>query len=252
MLLGESWLLSLHSSKIDLMCFADRFLKNNSVTSGRTYALYYDLIEHIVASYEQLLTPIESSLDEFQTNRNTRPENTFQYVSRLSQQLSSVKLYFKNIRSFLNVLIHNAEYGEELKYIGRTLSEVDQFVDLAKSYEREIHSIHQSHIVRSTFKTQDRLRVFTIFFAVSLVTVSMVFLLHGLDLNKLETLPAGITLIIIMACVGGGLLLFLTKKRWIFVNEHIGSERVHHNTGDHDHHAINKEGISYYVWKNGQ
>ena len=117
MLLGESWLLSLHSSKIDLMCFADRLLKNNRITLGRMYALYYNLIEHVVASYEQLLTPIESSLDEFQTDGNTRPENIFEYVTQLSQQLSSVKLYFKNISSFLNVLIHNAQNGDELKYI---------------------------------------------------------------------------------------------------------------------------------------
>jgi hypothetical protein len=115
MLLGENWLLSLHSSKIDLMCFADRLLKNNRTASGRMYVLYYDLIQHVVASYEQLLTPIESSLDEFQTGGNIRPEKIFEYVTQLSQELSSVKLYFKNIRSFLNVLIHNATNEEEIK-----------------------------------------------------------------------------------------------------------------------------------------
>ena len=130
---------------------------------------------------------------------------------------------------------------------------MDQFVDLVKSYEREIHLIHQSHIARSTLKMQGRLRVFRMSFAVSLVIVSMVFLLHGLNLNKLDTLPTGFILVIItMACVGG-LLLFFTDKRWTFVKENIGRGRVHQKRGDHDNHTHNKDShISCYVWKNGQ
>ena len=45
---------------------------------------------------------------------------------------------------------------------------------------------------------QDRLRVFTMFFALSLVIIAMVFLLNGLDLNKLDTLPTGFILVIKM------------------------------------------------------
>ena len=91
MLLGENWLVSLHSSKVDLIGFARKFVKINRITSGRMYALYYNLIELIIASYEQLLTPVESSLNEFKTDGNIRPENIFECVTQLSQQISSAK-----------------------------------------------------------------------------------------------------------------------------------------------------------------
>jgi magnesium transporter len=255
MLLGENWLVSLHSSKVDLIGFTDKLVKINRITSGRMYTLYYNLIELIIASYEQLLTPIESSLNEFKTDGNIRPENIFEYVTQLSQQISSVKPYFKNIRSFLNVIIHNAQNGEELKYIDPPLRKVEQFVDLVKSYEIELHSIHRSHIAHSTLKMRDKMRVFTMYFAISLVIISTVFLLHGLDIHRLDILPAGFILVIIMiACVEGGLLLFFIKKQWIFVRKHNGSERVHYQKASHqDNHTNNRDShISYHVWKNGE
>ena len=67
--------------------------------------------------------------------------------------------------------------------------------------------------------------------------------MNGLDLNNLGELPAGFLIVVIsMACIGIGLLVFFIKKQWIFVREQNGSERVNHErTSEHKNHTNNKD-----------
>jgi CorA-like Mg2+ transporter protein len=53
--------------------------------------------------------------------------------------------------------------------------------------------------------------------------------MNGIDLNKLETLPEGfILIIIIMASIGIGSLIFFIKKQWLGVrSRNDESESVH-------------------------
>ena len=87
-----------------------------------------------------------------------------------------------------------------------------------------------------------------------LTLIAGIYGMNGLDLNNLDELPAGFIIVFIsMVCIGIGLLVFFIKKRWIFVREQNGSERVHQEgTSEHKNHKnSNDSHISYRVRKSG-
>ena len=78
--------------------------------------------------------------------------------------------------------------------------------------------------------------------------------MNGLDLNNLGELPTGFLIVVIsMACIGIGLLVFFIRKQWLFVREQNGNEK-HYRKSDEPKPTNNNKNshITYRVWKSGK
>ena len=73
--LGKGWLITIHSSDVDLMSNVYRLFeeKNKKVMGAPIDALYYSMISEIVDRYEQLLTAIELTITNFEQRTLYRP-----------------------------------------------------------------------------------------------------------------------------------------------------------------------------------
>ena len=86
-----------------------------------------------------------------------------------------------------------------------------------------------------------------------LTLIAGIYGMNGLDLNKIDALPAGFILVIVtMVCVGVGLMFLFIKKQWIFVREQNESKEHYRETSQPKKHTNNdKNGhITYRVAQN--
>ena len=120
-----------------------------------------------------------------------------------------------------------------------------------------LNSIRELYVAKVSLQVNDTMKLLTIFTVIllPLTLIAGIYGMNGLDLNNLGELPAGFLIVVIsMAGIGIGLLVFFIKKQWIFVREQNGNERVHHErTSEHKNHSSKTDGhISYRVWKSGK
>ena len=73
--LGRKWLITIHSSEVELKELVERILnvKNIKIKEATIAALYYNLLAQIVTKYEQLLTALELTVNEYQRRSFVRP-----------------------------------------------------------------------------------------------------------------------------------------------------------------------------------
>ena len=98
------------------------------------------------------------------------------------------------------------------------------------------------------------MRVLTLFTVIllPLTLIAEIYGMNGLDLNNLEELPTGFLIVVVsMAAIGIGFLVFFIKKQWLFVRENGKNRQAHHIGGtEHKNHSNNKGQVSYHVFKN--
>ena len=119
--------------------------------------------------------------------------NVLQYTNELLDQISLVKQQINNIRSFINVLLHNARGIEEKRSIEPITEKLNQLSYLVKSFESEIRSIRRWSGDINLVKFRDKIRAYTVFVCMLLTTITMVYLLNYL---KFEILLYGAILVI--------------------------------------------------------
>ena len=107
--LGKGWLITIHSSDIDLKSNVHRLFeeKNKKVMAAPIDALYYTMISEIVDRYEQLLTTIELTITNFEQRTLYRPtKKMLEYLDTLSRQIIVLRRHFWHIRDIFYFLIH--------------------------------------------------------------------------------------------------------------------------------------------------
>ncbi|MGB7558280.1 MAG: CorA family divalent cation transporter, partial [Nitrososphaeraceae archaeon] len=88
--LGKGWLVTIHSSDLDLIGNVHKLFeeKNKKVVGASIDALYYNIISEIVDTYEQLLTAIELTITDFEQRTLYRPtRKMLEYLDTLSRQI---------------------------------------------------------------------------------------------------------------------------------------------------------------------
>lgn len=246
--LGRDWLITIHSPEVDLKELVERLLKvkNKKIKEAQIDALYYNMLAEIVTRYEQLLTALELSVNEYQRRSFVRPSpEIFDSIDILSRQTIILRRHFWRVRNIINFLVHNEHDKEEVKYIEVVYDEISQLIDFVESFEGTINSIRELYVAKVSLQINDTMRVLTIFTVIllPLTLIVGIYGMNGLDLNKLDSLPAGFVIIIVMmACVGGALLFFFIKKQWLFVREKNVTEAVHHHDASgHKNRSKNKD-----------
>jgi magnesium transporter len=180
-------------------------------------------LAEIISKYEQLLTAVELSVNEYQRRSFARPSPTmFENIDVLSRQTIVLRRHFWHIRNIINFLVHNEHDKDEVKYIEMVYDDISQLIDFVESYEGTINSIRELYVAKVSLQINDTMRVLTIFTVIllPLTLIAGIYGMNGVDLNNLETIPGGFVLVMItMAAIGLGLLFFFIKKQWLLVRE---------------------------------
>jgi magnesium transporter len=88
--LGRKWLITIHPPEVNLKELVERLfkVKNKKIKEAQIDALYYNILAEIVTKYEQLLTALELSVNEYQRRSFVRPSpEIFDSIETLSRQL---------------------------------------------------------------------------------------------------------------------------------------------------------------------
>jgi magnesium transporter len=227
--LGKGWLVTIHSSDLDLMSNVHRLFeeKNKRVVGASIDALYYSIISEIVDTYEQLLTAIELTITDFEQRTLYRPtRKMLEYLDTLSRQIIVLRRHFWHVRDILNFLIHaekdQSKKEGEVKYIEMAYDNITQLIQLVESYRDTINSTRDLYMANISLQMNDTMRVLAIFSAIvlPLTFISGVYGMNGLDLNNINSLPLGFAIVILtMVIIVGILFLFFKKKQWILVKK---------------------------------
>ena len=223
--LGRNWLITIHSSGIDLKQIVERLfnIQNETIKQTRIDALYYNILAGLVTKYEQLLTALELSVNEYQRRSFVRPlPAIFESIDTLSRQAIMLRRQFWHVRSIINFLLHNEKDKDDVKYIEMVYDDISQLIDFVESYESTINSIRELYVAKVSLQINETMRVLTIFTAILLPLglIAAIYGMNGIDLKNIMEMPAGFLIVLItMAFIVIGLVLFFVKKRWIVVGK---------------------------------
>ena len=223
--LGKNWLITIHSPEINLMQIAERIfnIKNETIKQTRIDALYYSMLAEIVTKYEQLLTGLELSVNDYQRQSFVKPlPAIFESIDTLSRQAITLRRHFWHIRNVVNVLLHTEQEKDDIKYVKIVYDDISQLIDFVESYESTINSIRELYVARVSLQINETMRILTIFTAILLPLALLVGMygMNGLDLNNIGALPGGFfVLIATMGIITLGLILFFIRKKWLLAKK---------------------------------
>jgi len=228
--LGKNWLITIHSSEVNLEELVERLfkIKNETIKQTNIDALYYNILAEIVTKYEQLLTGLELSVNEYQRRSFIRPlPEIFDSIDILSRQAITLRRQFWHARKIINFILHTEKDKEDVKYIEMVYDDISQLIDFVESYEGTINSIRELYVAKVSLQINDTMRVLTIFTAIllPLTLIVGIYGMNGIDLKNITTIPVGFFVVMLsMASIGIGLILFFIRKRWILVNGKISEQ----------------------------
>jgi magnesium transporter len=253
--LGRHWLITVHSSQVNLKEMVEKLLnvKNKKIKEAQIDALYYNVIADIIDMYEQLLTAIELSVNEYQRRSFTRPSSQmFENIDVLSRQTIVLRRHFWHIRNIINFLVHSEHDKDEVKYVEMVYDDITQLIEFVESYEGTINSIRELYVAKVSLQINDTMKVLTIFTVIllPLTLIAGIYGMNGIDLNQLETIPVGfILVIIVMSCIGIGLLVFFIKKQWIFARENQIQTESRTENEESPRDRSGKSHVEYHIFK---
>ena len=223
--LGRNWLITIHSSGIDLKQIVERLfnIQNETIKQTRIDALSYNILAGLVTKYEQLLTALELSVNEYQRRSFVRPlPAIFESIDTLSRQAIMLRRQFCHVRNIINFLLHTEKDKDDVKYIEIVYDDISQLIDFVESYESTINSIRELYVAKVSLQINETMRVLTIFTAILLPLglIAAIYGMNGIDLKNITEMPAGFLIVLVtMAFIAIGLVLFFVKKRWIAVGK---------------------------------
>jgi len=225
---GEGWLVTIHSDKVDLQSkiLALFEQKNKLVVESSIDALFYSILADLVDTYEQLLTAIELTMTGFEQKTLYKPtKKMLEYLDSLVRQVIILRRHFWHMRDIINFLTHTEEGKEDVKYLKIVYDDINQLIEMVESYRDTINSTRELYIASVSLQMNDAIRTLTIFSAIllPLTFISSMYGMNGIDLQNIFNLPLGFAIVVItMAVVTIGLFAFFIKKKWILANRDEG------------------------------
>jgi magnesium transporter len=105
-----------------------------------------------------------------------------------------------------------------VKYVEMVYDDISQLIDFVESYESTINSIRELYVAKVSLQINESMRVLTIFTVIilPLALIAGIYGMNGVDLENITEIPAGFLIVIVtMACIVIGFVLFFVRKRWI-------------------------------------
>ena len=225
--LGKGWLITIHSSKVDLVTSGRKMFveKNKRILGSPADALYYSILSSIIERYEQLLAGIEFKALELEKESLYRPtRNTLVDMDILSKQGIILRRHFWQARRVMNLLTNLEENKENVRYLQTVYDDINQLIELMDSYHDTINSTRELYAASTSLQLNDTMRVLTIFSSIllPLTFLTSIFGMQGFDLHNIYSIPQGfIVLGVIMATIAIVLFYLFWKKQWILGKNNI-------------------------------
>jgi magnesium transporter len=222
---GKDWLITIHSSKVDLIPNVNALFeqKNVRIMEATIDALYYSIMTEVIGKYEQLLTSIEMTVTNFEQKSLYKPSREMlDYLDTLSRQIIILRRHFWHTRDIINYLKHMEKDTEEIMYIEIAYDNITQLIELVESYRDTLNSTRDLYIANVSLQMNDTMRLLTLFSAILLPLSFIVglFGMNGIDLNDLSHISLSvITVAIVMGAIVLVMFLYFKKKEWILHKE---------------------------------
>jgi len=222
---GKDWLITIHSSKVDLVPNVNALFeqKNVRIMEATIDALYYSIMTEVIGKYEQLLTSIEMTVTNFEQKSLYKPSRKMlDYLDTLSRQIIILRRHFWHTRDIINYLKHMEKDTEEIMYIEIAYDNITQLIELVESYRDTLNSTRDLYIANVSLQMNDTMRLLTLFSAILLPLSFIVglFGMNGIDLNDLSHISVSvITVAIVMGAIVLVMFLYFKKKEWILHKE---------------------------------
>jgi magnesium transporter len=222
---GKDWLITIHSSKVDLIPNVNALFeqKNVRIMEATIDALYYSIMTEVIGKYEQLLTSIEMTVTNFEQKSLYKPSRKMlDYLDTLSRQIIILRRHFWHTRDIINYLKHMEKDTEEIMYIEIAYDNITQLIELVESYRDTLNSTRDLYIANVSLQMNDTMRLLTLFSAILLPLSFIVglFGMNGIDLNDLSHISVSvITVAIVMGAIVLIMFIYFKKKEWILHKE---------------------------------
>lgn len=221
--LGKNWLVTIHSPEVNVKQIVDRLfnIQNETIKNTRIDALYYNILAGLVTKYEQLLTALELSVNEYQKRSIVRPLPViFESIDILSRQAIMLRRQFWHVRNIINFLLHSEQDKDDVKYVEMVHDDITQLIDFVESYESTINSIRELYVAKVSLQINETIRILTIFTVVllPLALIAGIYGMNGIDLKNITEIPLGFVVVLAtMAVTVIAFVLFFIRKRWIVI-----------------------------------
>ncbi len=235
MFIGKNWLITIHSSKINLKQMTRQIFENDKgVIVSSINILYYNIVTKFVDEYEQVLTAIEIAMTDLEEKSLYQPSKIILVnLEGLSHQLIILRRYFWKIREIFNFLLYLKKESEDknpthIKYLKIIYDNVNELLDLVESHKDTINSIRELYIAYVSLQMNDTIKTLTIF---SVILLPLTFItgfygMNGIDLTNFFSLPSGLIMVlVIMGIILAVLIIFFRKKQWISQREYYDIEK---------------------------
>ncbi len=232
---GKNWLITIHSSQINLKEKTRQIFENDKMVIESTIdILYYNILTIIVEEYEQVLTAIEIAMTDLEEKSLYQPSKKILVnLEGLSRQLIILRRYFWKIREIFNFLLYSQKESEDknqkyTKYLKIIYDNVNELLDLIESHKDTINSIRELYIAYVSLQMNDTIKTLTIF---SVILLPLTFItgfygMNGIDLTNFFSLPSGLIMVlVIMGIILAVLIIFFRKKQWISQREYYDIEK---------------------------
>jgi magnesium transporter len=221
---GDTWLITLHSNKIDLVTKVKVILADRkTILESSIDALYYSIISSVIEDYEQLLTAIELKVFDIEKDAQYSPSRrVLNYLDILSRQVITLRRYFWDARNVINYHANMEKDKDDIKYLQIVYNNINQLIEMIQSYQDTINSTRELFSSSISLQIHETMRVLTIFSAIILPLSLLIGVLdlQGFDLNNLHILPRYLGfLVMVMVSIAIISLFVFWKKRWIFSYE---------------------------------
>jgi magnesium transporter len=175
----------------------------------------------IVTKYEQLLTGLELSVNEYQRRSFVRPlPAIFESIDILSRQAIMLRRQFWHVRNIINFLLHTEKDKDDVKYVEMVHDDITQLIDFVESYESTINSIRELYVAKVSLQINETMRILTIFTVVllPLALIVGIYGMNGIDLKNITEIPLGFVVVLAtMAVTVIAFVLVFIRKRWIVI-----------------------------------
>jgi magnesium transporter len=216
-------LVTIHSPEVDLKQIVERLfnIQNETIKNTRIDALYYNILAGLVTKYEQLLTALELSVNEYQRRSFVRPlPEIFESIDILSRQAILLRRQFWHVRNIINFLLHTEKDKEDVKYVEMVHDDITQLIDFVESYESTINSIRELYVAKVSLQINETMRILTIFNVIllPLALIAGIYGMNGIDLKNITEIPLGFMVVLAtMAVTVIAFVAFFIRKRWIVI-----------------------------------
>ena len=153
---GRNWLITIHSSTINLKERMHNIFKNDtSVYELPIDTLYYSIISTILEDYTQLLSTIEIAMTDFQGESLYNPSKEISAkIKNLSQNIISLRNEFLKLREIFNLLLNKQEKTkkkEDIFYLKTICNRIKELMDLIEIHKKTLDSIRELYNSYSLF-----------------------------------------------------------------------------------------------------